>query len=113
LTEQQADIEVGSIRDSKGLEGIFRTLWDRVRQAAELIEHLKGENRTLRGNNTQLVEQVASLRTELKEREEALHEIKEQHQQALNRSNNVFPVAEKEAVKARIRELITKINSHL
>jgi DNA repair exonuclease SbcCD ATPase subunit len=113
LTEQEADIEVDSIRDFKGLEGIFKTLWDRVRKAAELIEHLKDENRALCSQNAQLEQQVASLKAELTEKEEALREINEQHQEVLSHSNNLFTVEEKEAVKSRIRELIARINSHL
>jgi DNA repair exonuclease SbcCD ATPase subunit len=113
LTEQEADIEVDSIRDSKGLEGIFRTLWDRVRKAAELIEHLKDENRALCSQNAQLEQQVASLKTELKEKQETLREINEQHQEVLSHSNNLYSEEEKEAVKSRIRELIARINSHL
>jgi cell division protein FtsB len=113
LTEQEADIEVDSIKDSKGLEGIFRTLWDRVRKAAELIEHLKDENRNLCTQNAQLEQQVAGLNAELKVKQEALREINEQHQEVLSHSNNLFSEEEKEAVKSRIRELIARINSHL
>ena len=113
LTEQEADIEVDSIRDSKGLEGFFKTLWDRVRKAAELIEHLKGENRGLCSQNAQLEQQVASLKAELMAKQETLREVNEQHQEVLSHSNNLFTEEEKEAVKSRIRELIARINSHL
>lgn len=113
MTEQQAEIEVGSNRDSKGLEGIFRTLWDHVRKAAEVIDHLKDENRTLRSNNGQLEEQVGSLRTKLVEKEEALRQVKEQNLQVLNHSNNMLSEEEKQALKSRIKELITRIDSHI
>lgn len=113
MTGQQADIEVANLRDSKGLEGTFRTLWDRVRKAAELIEHLKAENRSLCSKNAQLEQQLADLKAELGEKDEALRVVTEHHQEALSHSDNLFSESEKEAVKSRIRELIGKINSHL
>jgi hypothetical protein len=113
LTEQQVDVEVGSSRDSKGIEGIFRTLWDHVRKAAELIEHLKNENRTLHGTNVQLEEQMAALRAELMEKEEALRQAKEQNLQVLSHSNNLFSDEEKQILKSKIKELIVRIDSHL
>jgi peptidoglycan hydrolase CwlO-like protein len=113
LTAQQVDIEVGRNRDSKGLEGVFRTLWDHVRKATELIEHLKDENRTLQGNNVRLEEQIAAIRTDLMEKEEALRQVKQQNLQVLNHSDNLFSDEEKQVVKSKIKELITKIDSHL
>jgi len=113
LTGQQTDIGVANLKDSKGLEGAFRTLWDRVRKAAELIEHLKAENSALRSKTTQLEQRVADLKTELGEKVEALRVVTEHQQEVLSHGNNLFSESEKEAVKSRIRELIGRINSHL
>jgi hypothetical protein len=113
LTEQQVDLEVGSNRDSRGLEGIFRKLWDHVRKAAELIEHLKNENRALHGTKVQLEEQIAALRTDLVEKKEAPRQVKEQNLQVLSHSNNSFSDQEKQILKSKIKELITRIDSHL
>ena len=112
MTEQQTELEVGSIRDSRGLDGVFRALWDRVRKAAELIEHLKEENRALRSNTAQLGEQLSSLKNELMAKEGALREMDEQRLQALSSANSLFSEREKEALKQKIRELIAVINSH-
>ena len=113
MAEQQAEVEVSTIRDSKGLEGVFQTLWDRVRKAAELIDCLKEENRTLHGNSTRLEEQVAKLRRELIEKEETLRKMEEQHLQVLSHNNNLFSEEEKQALKSRIKELLTRINTHI
>lgn len=113
LTEQQTDIEVAGIRDSKGLEAVFRTLWDRVNKAAELIQHLKEENRALQSRAEGLEEQVSYLKNEVSEKEEALRQIKEQQQQALSRGNSLFSDEEKEALKLKVKELLSRINSHL
>jgi FtsZ-binding cell division protein ZapB len=113
LAEQQAEVEVSTIRDSKGLEGIFKTLWDRVRRAAELIDYLKEENRTLQGNCSRLEEQTAKLRKELMEKEETLREVKEQHLEAISHNNNFFSEEEKQALKSRIKELLGRINTHI
>ncbi len=112
LTEQQTELEVGSIRDSRGLEGVFRTLWERVKKAAELIEHLKEENRTLRSNTAQLEEQLSNLKNELMTKEGALREMNEERLQVLSSGDSLFSEQEREALKQRIRELIASINSH-
>lgn len=112
MTEQQTELEVGSIRDSRGLEGVFRTLWERVKKAAELIEHLKEENRTLRSNTAQLEEQLSNLKNELMTKEGALREMNEERLQVLSSGDSLFSEQEREALKQKIRELIASINSH-
>lgn len=113
MTEQQTDLEVAGIRDSKGLEAVFRTLWDRVKKAAELIQHLKEENRALLSRAQGLEEQVSYLKKELSEKGEALQQMKEQQHEALSRGNNLFSDEDKEALKLKIKELLSRINSHL
>ena len=113
MAEHQVDTEIGSAKESKILEVVFKTLWDKVKRAAELIEQFREENKNLKANIENLEAQVSSLQKELNQKEETLREIKEQSIQEMSRNNSLLTEEEKEAFKARIKDLVVKINSHL
>jgi chromosome segregation ATPase len=113
LTDQQTQFDVGSLRDSKGLEAVFKSVWDRVRKAAELIEGLKEENRSLRDRVSQLEDHLAGVKRELSEKDDAIRQLREQNLQAPVRGDNVISEEERDMLKSRIKELLTKLNSHL
>lgn len=113
LAEDQVDTEVGSIRDSRALELVFKGLWERVRKVAKALEELREEKKSLQATVRALEEQVSNLRQELGQKEQTLRELKGEQRGVVSRNNIAFTVKEKEALKGRIKELLAKINSHL
>jgi len=114
LAEHQLDAEVGSVRESKAIEVVFKALWDRVKKAGEMIESLREERRNLQARVSALEEQVTRLTAELKGKEEDLRKLSDLEAKQVSQQNNTaFTVEEKEALKSRIKELLLRINSHL
>jgi chromosome segregation ATPase len=88
----------------------LRGLWEKVRTAAALIQELKTERQELRVRLSAAEAELASLREVLQQRETDLRRLRSEMNSDGSRG---FHEDEKEALKERIRDLISKINSHL
>ena len=115
VNQLRVDREVSSHADSQLLESVFKQLWDRIRAATELISHLREENKTYGGQAERLEGELVQLRAELNQKEQEIKRLKVDHahlEGALG-DNEVLTIEEKESLKGRIKDLISKINSHL
>jgi len=113
LPDQQAEAEVMSGKEIKTLEKSLEALWDKARRVSEALVKLKEENGILQTRVTALEAEESHLKQELANREQDLSRL---HQEALrlqSNGSNILTKEEKEALKARIKDLITKISSHL
>lgn len=113
LAEPDLATEVSGGRDLKSLEGSLQTLWERARKVSELVLRLKRENQTLRQEVQDLQTTHAALKRELESGRQELQKVQQQLLQLQSNGSNIFTKEEKEALKARIKELIVKINSRL
>jgi predicted nucleic acid-binding Zn-ribbon protein len=105
--------EVSSGKDVRTLERALQTLWEKARRVSELVIHLRSENETLRGQMQQMEQEYARLRAEADARQQELQHIKQQLVHHQSNGSDLFSKEEKEALKARIKELIVKINARL
>ena len=115
MNQLRVDREVNTDGDSQLLESVFKQLWDRIRAATELISHLREENKKWEGQAERLEGELVRLRSELNQKEQEIKRLKLDNAQlegALG-DNDVLTVEDKEALKGRIKDLISKINSHL
>ncbi|MBI3586985.1 MAG: hypothetical protein HY088_07645 [Ignavibacteriales bacterium] len=113
MPEQQVEPEVVAEKDTKSLEYALQMLWEKAHRVSEAIVKLKEENAALHGRIGELEGVEKHLKQILADRERELERV---HQEALRFQSNgtdVFTKEEKEALKLRIKELITKINSRL
>jgi chromosome segregation ATPase len=100
--------------ETVALDEMLRSVWDRTKQATELIESLRNENRELQSRVRNLEGDVSSLRGDVASRELDLRKTRAELTQVLNASGtHMFSPEEREMIKAKIRELISKINSYL
>lgn len=113
MAESDLETEVSGGRDLKSLEGSLQTLWERARKVSDLVLRLKQENQDLRQEVGDLRNTQAALNRELESSRQDLQRIQEQLLQLQSNGSNIFTKEEKEALKARIKELIVKINSRL
>jgi FtsZ-binding cell division protein ZapB len=113
------------IRDPQNLEEVFKPIWERVRQATDTIQRLRGEKASLTERlhemerisreKLQVVESdLKSIRTELTVREQEIKRLKSENAQLSSADGQQsFSASEREILKERVRELIAKINSYL
>jgi uncharacterized coiled-coil DUF342 family protein len=98
-----------------GIDESIKILWDKIRSASLLITQMRDENRGLLARVEELSAEVASLREELGKREQDLRRLRTDHAAyvAASSTANEFTPEDRESMKNRMRELISKINSHL
>ena len=106
--------EVTMPKDATSLEDMLKSVWDKIRLASHLISQLRDEKRVMANRSEELERLVASLRTEIQSKEIEIKRLRAEHAQLANANGQQsFRDEEKDAIKARIRDLISKINSYL
>jgi chromosome segregation ATPase len=93
------------------LESSWQALWDRVRLAAETITRLREENRVLRGRVSDLERQLQQAAREFRDVQE---QLKTQSRQAPQpQPVSPFVNGEREALVARVKEVLAKLDAYL
>jgi len=100
-------------KDIKTLETLLEALWDKARRVSEVLVQLKETNGVLQRKveDFEVVEQ--NLKQELAVKERELERLRQEALRLQSNGSNILTKEEKEALKARIKDLIGKINSHL
>ncbi|HEV8539051.1 MAG TPA: hypothetical protein VGR15_09065 [Bacteroidota bacterium] len=96
------------------MEDALKPVWDKIRLAAHLISQLREDKQNLMSRIDDLERQVATLRSEILTRDQEFKRLRSEHVQLVNANGQrSFTEEEKENIRSRIRELISKINSYL
>ena len=113
MPDQHVSAEATSGKDSKTLETSLETLWDKARRVSEVLVQSKEKNGVLQRKveDFELVEQ--NLKQELAVKERELERLRQEALRLQSNGSNILTKEEKEALKARIKDLIIKINSRL
>ncbi len=107
-------IGVNVTKDIENIEIILKIFWEKVRIVSEQIDKLKDEKKNLQQNQSEYEVELSRLRSQLNEKEQEIKRLRIEQVQLRDISNNeLFTKQEKEFLKERIRDLISKINSHL
>lgn len=108
-------MEVKTHSDNASVEVALKHLWEKIRIATELISQLREQNELYRTQKEGFEQEVIRLRNALAQKDQELKQLKANHSALTNSigGNNILTSEEKEALKARIKELIARINSHL
>jgi type III secretory pathway component EscV len=113
LPDQHAEAEVMSGKDIRNLETSLETLWEKARRVSEVLIQLKEVNGGLRKRVEELEAVEQRLVQELSDKEREVERLRQEALRAQSNGSNTLTKEEKEALKARIKDLITKISSHL
>jgi chromosome segregation ATPase len=113
LPELQLDAEMANKKDLRQLEDSLQKLWEKARLVSDSLLRLKTENQELKNRIVSLESKEQRWTEELQRRERDLEQIRAQLAQAQSNGSSLFSKEESEALKSRLKELITKINSRL
>jgi septal ring factor EnvC (AmiA/AmiB activator) len=113
LPEQLIDTETTEKKDLRQLEESLHVLWEKARCVSDELLRLKSENKELQNRLSGLEEDKRRSTEELQRRERELEEIRAQLANAQSNGSSFFSKEDSEAVKVRMKELISKINSRL
>lgn len=96
------------------MEDALKSVWDKIRLAAHLITQLREEKRVLTTRVGDLDRQIATMRSDVQSRDQEIKRLRSEHTHLLNANgHNSFTREEKDSIKVKIRDLISKINSYL
>ncbi len=111
---QQAGTDAKVIIEQQEIEAELKSLWDKIRKASEVIFMLRDENQHLKSQNSDLQQKYDELNSQIIAKEKEINRIRTEYSKlASSTGEDTFSATEKEALKNRITDLITKINSHL
>jgi signal transduction protein with GAF and PtsI domain len=113
LPDQQSEAEVMSGKDVRSLETSLETLWEKARRVSEALVQMKEMNVDLRKRMEDLEAVEQRLMLDLADKEREVERLRQEVLRVQSNGSNMLTKEEKEALKARIKDLITKISSHL
>ena len=114
MNQVQSEVEGHAVKDLGSLELALKSMWEKARAASDLIARLQADKSELLSTVRELERGIASLRSDMVTKEQDLKRLRAEHTQLSNiDSKNVFPEEEKEMLRVKIKELISRINSHL
>jgi len=99
--------------DVEAVEAALRGLWDRTRKAGELIAELRGENTSLRALVEGLRKDLEGLKHEVARKDEAIARLQAERAGEEAQRGAVLPNGERDALAARVRDLITRLDAYL
>jgi predicted nucleic acid-binding Zn-ribbon protein len=100
-------------KDIKTLETSLEALWEKARRVSEVLVQLKETNAVLQKKVEDLEIVERGLKQELAGKERELDHLRQEALRLQSNGSNILTKEEKEALKARIKDLISRINSHL
>ncbi len=114
LNQYPTETETTMSKEVNTLDEALKSVWDKIRLATHLISQLREEKQILSARVDELERQMTLLRSDLSMKDQELKRLRAEHSQLLNANGQQrFTEEEKENIKSKIRDLISKINSYL
>ena len=113
MPDVQEESELSGKRDLKQLALSIQDLWSKARLVSDLLTQVRMDNSRLKTKIAELEQGARELKTLLEQREQELHKLKLEYVQLQTNGSSVFSKEEKEQLRTKVKELISKINSRL
>lgn len=114
MNGSSSDINTSTSKSLKVVEESLAILWNKINQICEQYKALRKANHDLNQQIQNIIAENNQLKSALNAKEQEIKRLKNDIAQATPTDNSVIiSNEEKEFLKNRIRDLITKINSHL
>jgi septal ring factor EnvC (AmiA/AmiB activator) len=99
--------------DLKTVESSLKALWERARRASEVIHALREERKVLAARVDELAAENRRLQTDLGRKDQLLKSVTASVEEAAAKKVTVFPDGDRDAMTARIKVLLAKLESYL
>ena len=113
LPDVHEDTESAGKIELKHLAESIQELWTKARRVSDLLLQVRTDNAQLRARNAELERSERETKSRLEQREQELHKLKNELVQLQSNGNSIYSKEEKDELKTKIKELISKINSRL
>ena len=113
LPDVHEDTELANKKDLSHLAESIQILWTKARRVSDLLLQVRAENAQLKTRIAELERSEREVRARLEQREQELHMLKSEVVQLQSNGSSIFSKEEKEQMRGKVKELISKINSRL
>jgi len=113
MDENEGTTSSASATEENRLEGMLQGLWERVRQAGELVTELRSQKSILMAQVGVLQREIAQLRKECSAQQDVVKSLSEQLTAAGSVEGKILSNGEKEKIAARVKELLARIEGYL
>jgi hypothetical protein len=113
LPESQVESPAADQKGQSSLEASLQALWEKARRVSELLLQMRESNQLLHGRVTDLEYAEHQLKETLAGREKDLERLRHEVAKLQLNGSEAFTKEEKEALKAKIKEMVAKINARL
>jgi len=113
LAELQVESEPAGKVDVRHLDEILQRLWEKARVVSESLSQLREENQSLKKRVTDLEHVERKLISEIQKSDGDVQKVRSELLKLQSNGSDLLTKEEKEALKARIKDLISRINSRL
>jgi chromosome segregation ATPase len=113
VDQQNTDTSTALQPDLKSIESSLKALWERARRTSEVIHSLRDERKVLAAKVDELTGEVRRLQNELGRKDQLLKSVTASMEEAATKMVTVFPDGDRDALAARIKILLAKLESYL
>lgn len=113
LAELQVESEPAGKVDVRHLDEILQRLWEKARVVSESLTRLREENQSLKKRVTDLEHVERKLISEIQKSDGDVQKVRSELLKLQSNGSDLLTKEEREALKARIKDLISRINSRL
>ena len=111
MEQETANIQTGVVVNEEQLDMLLQGLWERVRRAGEFIHELRLRKTELTERVEALERDLSRLKAELSTRDDIIKTLTEQ--QNAGSQGKTFTNGERDAIAARVKELLVKLEGYL
>lgn len=113
MADVQEETELAGKKDLKQLAAAIQELWVKARRVSEMLLRVRAENAQMKKKLSEVEQSEREIKSRLEQREQELNRVRNDFLQLQSNGSSIYSKEEKEAMRAKIKEMISKINSRL
>jgi chromosome segregation ATPase len=113
LADVQEETELAGKKDLKQLTAAIQELWVKARRVSEMLLRVRAEHARMKQKLSEVEQSERETKSRLEQRELELSRVRNEFLQLQSNGSSIYSKEEKEAIKAKIKEMISRINSRL
>jgi hypothetical protein len=113
LDHEQTENDNDQIKTGTRIENTLKTFWEKAHAAADLLSTYRAEIHSYRERQSLIEKELQTLRNDIQSKDQEIKRLRVEHAQLAGSQHTGFTSEERENLKNRIKDLLSKLNSHL
>ena len=111
--QHAGDTQPQAVVDPSPLEDLLKALWERTKQAGELIAQLREDKNGLQKRLGEVERELMQLRRQIDQKEEALRKVMADLSRQAAKDAVLFTDGERQALTNKVKELLAKLDLYM